>query len=449
MNITDTFIDTAQRLLPSWFIERFRGDWSREGFKKYFANTGWLFGARMITFLTSFLTVAIVARYLGPENLGKLEYAQSIVAIVSIFATLGIDQIVFRELINQPEKENELIGTAIASKLIFGSFAFCLSIVISIILNNEPLITGMIALIAATFFLNPIGTLNILFNARVQAKYASQITIFLAFFLPALKLLTVYLGKGIIYFAAIILIEATASAVWSLYVYIFRFKKNPRAWRSRVHIFKSLMIDSWPLFLAGLSGFIYGKMDQVMILHFLDATTVGIYSVAVKLTQVWAFIPSMIIGSLFPALISSRATNYTSYARRFKALSGITIGITALIAVPLFIFAPYVILLIFGKSFMAASPVLRIHLWISLAGTMTALIQHFLIAENLGKIFLYSSVIGASANITLNIILIPILGAPGAAWGTMISYFVVIISLFLFKESRTGIFKILRTTNNN
>ena len=41
----------------------------------------------------------IVARYLGPENLGTLSYAISFTAIIAPFAGMGFDSILFRNLI--------------------------------------------------------------------------------------------------------------------------------------------------------------------------------------------------------------------------------------------------------------------------------------------------------------------------------------------------------------
>lgn len=425
--------------MPPFTVPYLKEKWAHAGFQKYFRNMGWLLFARVTTFFTSFLTVAIVARYLGPENLGKLDYAQSFVAIISVFASLGIDQILYRDLITHPEKENELLGTAIFSKLIFGIFAFVLSITISFLLGNDAILTILIGICSLTFIISPIGTVGILFNAQVKAKYASQVSIFLAFFIPALKILIVFLNKGIIYFAVIISIEAVISTAWYIYIYIFRFKNDPFAWNFRMDIFKQLMRDSWPLFLAGFSGYIYAKMDQVLIMHYIDSATVGIYGAAVKLTQIWAFLPGLIITSMFPAIMNARKTNYLLYAKRLRALTGITVGVTFTIALPLFIFAPFVVNIVFGDAFSDAVPVLRIYLWTSVAITLVVLAQHYLIAENLSKVFLYTSIIGAVTNILLNIILIPKFGGVGSAWGTMISYFVVVLCLFMFKKSRDGL----------
>lgn len=416
--------------------------WQHAGFQKYFKNTGWLFVARIVSFFTSFLTVAIVARHLGPENLGKLDYAQGFVAIISVFASLGIDQILLRDLVTYPERENELLGTAIFSKLFFGALSFILAITTSHFLGDDLLLTGLIGICALTFLINPIGTVGVLFNAQVKAKYSSQISIFLAFFIPALKILVIFLDRGLIYFALIILVESFISALWSIHIYITCFQNKPSSWKFRLNTFKLLLKDSWPLILAGFSGYIYAKIDQVLLLHMVNSTAVGIYGVAVKLTQIWAFLPGMIIGSVFPAIVNAKKTNFSLYAKRFRALTGLTVGLTALIALPLFIFAPLIIKIVFGEAFIGATPILRIYLWTSIAITLVILVQHYFIAENFTRIFLYTSIVGATTNVILNVILIPIFGSQGSAWGTMLSYLSVVLSLFLFKKSRDGIMKI-------
>jgi O-antigen/teichoic acid export membrane protein len=76
-----------------------------EGFRKYFKNTGWMFGARISGMGIAFFVTAIVARYLGPEKYGTLMYAVSFVGLFSFIASLGIDQILYRDIIKNPEKE--------------------------------------------------------------------------------------------------------------------------------------------------------------------------------------------------------------------------------------------------------------------------------------------------------------------------------------------------------
>ena len=55
------------------------------GFRKYFANTSWLLGERVLRMVVSLLVGIYVARYLGPERFGLLSYALSFLqkAIIS------------------------------------------------------------------------------------------------------------------------------------------------------------------------------------------------------------------------------------------------------------------------------------------------------------------------------------------------------------------------------
>ena len=93
---------------------------NHSGFRKYFANTSWLMAERIIRMTVALFVGVYVARYLGPERFGLLSYANSFVGLFLALATLGLDSIVIRELVKNPESRNELLGTAFGLK-IFGN----------------------------------------------------------------------------------------------------------------------------------------------------------------------------------------------------------------------------------------------------------------------------------------------------------------------------------------
>src|SRR3990170_6548662 len=90
---------------------------------KYLINTSWLALERVFRMMVALLVGIWVARYLGPEKFGLLNYAQSLVVLVGALATLGLDSIVTRELVKQPTKRNEILGTAFVLKLAGGVLA--------------------------------------------------------------------------------------------------------------------------------------------------------------------------------------------------------------------------------------------------------------------------------------------------------------------------------------
>jgi len=436
----------ALKILPVWLHDKLIGSWDPQGFKKYFENTGWMFAARVITFITSFLTVAIVARYLGPENLGRLSYAQSFVSIISVFASFGIDQILYRDLSAQPERENEFLGTAVISKLFFGTFAFLLSVILSVVIGNDVILTTLIAITAFTFFINPLGTISVLFQSKVQAKYLSQISIFLAFFIPALKFLVIFLNKGIVYFSLLLIVESLAGMIWYLYIYKYKYKSSIYDWKFSFSILKRLLRDSWPFLFASLFGYLYARIDKIMLQHYIDSASVGFYDVAVKLTTMWNFIPGLIIGSLFPAIVRARNTNHKSYLKRLKSLFILISFISLTVTIFIFLYSKILVLLVFGEQYTASVDVLRIYLWSSPLAITGVLIQQYLTTENKGLIHLTLALGGVITNICLNLYMIPHYGMAGAAISTLFSYAIIPIGLLFFRAPRLDILSMLKFT---
>lgn len=80
--------------------------------KHYSKNFSWLMLENLVKVLIGFTVSVYVIRYLGPKDFGLISYTLSIVGILSPFASLGIDAILFRNLINDKDNEAKLIHTA-------------------------------------------------------------------------------------------------------------------------------------------------------------------------------------------------------------------------------------------------------------------------------------------------------------------------------------------------
>ena len=214
-------------MLPNWAYQHLIGNWNKEGFKKYFSNTGWLLTGKAFSFTVSFFLVTIVARYLGPENLGKLSYAQSFVALFSVFASLGIDNLLFRDLVAHPEKERELLGSALVIKLFFGTITAITTVASAYFLNTDKIFTLLILVLSLSFIISPFSVGSTLFSARVKSKYTALSQIVISILIPLAKIIIIFFGKGIIFFAGVILFEAVVNVILSLFFYIKVFNESP------------------------------------------------------------------------------------------------------------------------------------------------------------------------------------------------------------------------------
>ena len=81
--------------------------WSDSGFQKYFKSTSWSLVSRFLSMVISFFATVFIARNLGPGNYGQLSYALSFVGLFAFISTIGIDNILYRDLIKRPSESNK------------------------------------------------------------------------------------------------------------------------------------------------------------------------------------------------------------------------------------------------------------------------------------------------------------------------------------------------------
>jgi O-antigen/teichoic acid export membrane protein len=196
---------------------------------------------------------------------------------------------------------------------------------------------------------------------------------------------------------------------------------------------KEILKNSWPLMLASAAGFIYLRIDQVMIGAMMGNYEVGLYAAAVKLVEVWYFIPVIICASLFPAIVNAKKTSVEMYRRRLKNLYILMIVISVAIAVPVSLLAKPITYILFGNGYLESVNILRIYIWSSVGFFLGMAVSQYLMAEDLIKTIFWLNFLAMLINIFLNLIFIPAFGLLGAAWATSISYLTVPIIVFGYK----------------
>ncbi len=438
--MVDKTLDKINTFVP----ERWRWVLVHGGFRKYFKNTGWMFGAKVISLAVSFLTTVFVARELGPENYGQLSYAVSFVSLFSFIATMGLDQVLFRDLIKYPEKRNAYLGSAFTIKTISSFLAVALCFATAFYINNKDVSGVLIFIIASSFIFNAFQIISNEFQAMVKAKYPSLISLLVVVILNALKIIVIVFGKGVIYLAFILLLESLLYAAFYILLYRWKLNKKITDWFFDKKIAISLIKDSWPMIFSSAFALIYARIDQVMIKNIMSAGSVGLYDAAVRISEAWYFVPNIIITSFLPAIINAKKTSEASYLIRWKKLFDLLIIISLFVAICVTVLSPFIIHIFYGSSFSGSVNILKIYIWSSVAMAVIGLLNSYLIAENFRKILFWSSFSAMIFNVLLNILFIPKYGIIGAAWATFISYGLVPISMLFFRNSRKVVMMLFR-----
>ena len=65
--------------------------------KKIFSNSLWMMSEKVISIFGLIFVTSFVAKYIGPENFGKLTFASSIFAIIQTIAMMGSENIIFQK----------------------------------------------------------------------------------------------------------------------------------------------------------------------------------------------------------------------------------------------------------------------------------------------------------------------------------------------------------------
>jgi O-antigen/teichoic acid export membrane protein len=343
------------------------------------------------------------------------------VGLFSFIAPLGVDAILYRELISQPQKRDELMGTAFRLKLIGGVIAFLAASVSAYFLEADFLVKLIVLVFSISFIFQAFNVSYTFFNSRVQSLKNVKVQTLAVLFSAVLKIIVIVSFKGVIWLALAALIESIIISVGAVYFYRQKGYRL-RAWTFNPALAKKIISVSWLLLLSSAAALIYQKVDQVMVGRFLGNEAVGLYAVAAKLSEIWYFIPGIICGSLFPAIVNAKKTGLNLYRDRLKKLYKLMLFLALLIAVPLAVFSRPVTVIIFGPDYAASAPVLSIYAWSSLGFFLATAINQALTSENRLRMIFSINLLMMVVNVFLNYLLIPRLGLTGAAWATTVSY---------------------------
>lgn len=415
---------------------------------RIFNNISWLFFDKIIRIFGSLVVGIWVARYLGPEQFGILNYGMAFVAMFSFLPNLGLNQIVVRDITKHPEKTNQIIGSSFVLKLLGSSLAVALIVLIVLSLNKtDTLVKYVIILFSIGFIFQAFDVIDFFYQSQMLSKYVVFSRNITFIIVTGIKIFLILHEYDLIWFVVTATFGLFLDALFLIIAYT-KTHKFILNWRFDKDMAFELMKNSWPLMLSAFLISIHMKIDQVMIGNILSTKQVGIYSVAVRLAEFWYFIPSIIVSTLMPYFVELREKKNRLYHFRLIQLyslmfwMGVSVGIFALF------FGEDIIRLLFGEAYTGAYSALVFNIWNGIFISQAIARGIWLISENLQKYRLYNNLIIVNINIVTNIILIPKIGITGAAIATLLTQALGswVVS-FLWKPLRASTWEMIKSAN--
>ncbi|NJC88100.1 MAG: flippase [Desulfuromonas sp.] len=425
------------RFLPEFVRRRIAG---RDGLRAIIGNIGWQLADNLVRMGLGLLLGIWVARYLGPAQFGLLSYALAFVALFAPLAMPGLDDIVVRNLVRDPAARGVLLGTAFLLKLGGGMASLLAAVaVIGWLRPGDSQSLWLVAIVAAGTVFQAVNAIELWFNARVQAKYP-VLARNAAFLVCAIAKVALILAKApLIAFAWISLAETIVGAAALMVVYRAKGLRFGE-WAGRLPVAVDLLKDSWPLFFSCIVMAVYLRIDQVMLGEMIGSEAVGVYSVAVRLAEVWLFFSAAVYWSLLPGLVTAREKSEALFYERLQKYYNLMAFSAYAIAIPVMLLADWLVLTLFGAGYAGAGPMLAVLIWANLFIYLESARSAFFNVMNWYRLHFVTVALGAILNIVLNLYLIPRHGGLGAVVASCIAYwFATHGACFLYKPlHRTG-----------
>lgn len=381
-------------------------------------NAGWLIGGKLGQMLINLLVGLLTARYLGPSNYGLISYATAYVAFFTTLSDLGINGVLVKEMIDHPGEEGEILGSSILMR-VFSSILSAISIVaiVSVVDRDEPTTILIVALCAFGIVFRLFEVFNYWFQAQLRSKVTALVSL-VAYAITAIyKVILLVIGADVVWFAL-------ATSVDYICIAVFLYGCYRKCGGAKLKVVwstcKRILSKSCYFILPGLMVAVYGQTDKLMLKQMISDEEIGFYATATAICGMWCFVLSAIIDSLYPSIMQSHSMgDEAGFERKNKLLYAIVFYVSMAVSIGFVLLAKPVIWILYGEAYLPAVNPLRIITWYTAFSYLGVARNAWIVAKERQKYLIWIYLSAAVANVLLNLALIPLWGASGAALASL------------------------------
>ena len=405
-------------------------------------NVFWLSVGQLGSRVLRAAIIIYAARVLGVAEYGVFSYALGLASFFTIFADIGVSQILTREASREPKSASSYFATSFWIKSTLLLFTALLVILVAPSFSKIEAAKNLLPFVALLVIFDNLREFsNAFFRAKERMEFEALITVamntvivifgFVAlYFYPTAKSITFsYISSaGAGFMAAIFLLREE----WSRILVNF----NPR-------LILPIMQSAWPIALLSLLGAFMLNVDIIMLGWFRSAAEIGLYSAGQKVAQIFYTLPTIIASAIFPAL--SRAVNQEEKQKATLIMEK-GLAVVFFIALPLtaggIALSESILRFLYGQEYIAGSTAFQILIATILVVFPGPLLGNLVLAYDKQKKIAGYVALTSLGNVILNFLLIPRFGIVGAATATLVVQ-VMYIGLIWEMMKRINYFKIL------
>ena len=397
-------------------------------------NTIVVLTAKVIARLVALVAVLYLIRFLEPARYGSFTTLVNLTAIVSVVLDLGFNVLFVREGARHHDEIQRYLRNVMSLRLLMSVISFLL-------LAALVIPTGLGALLLPGFILMVLTSYSTLLRnglyAVQQLGYEAIAVVLESVVLLALVVYGVRTGQGVAFFVWAYAAQYAFSCVYFSVVLAAK-RIAVIGWGIEIPLVREWFWKGLPFALTFVLTILYFRIDQPLVYTLRSPSEAGLYGAAYKPIESLLFVPMTFLSVVFPVLSvyyqERRSELLDAVSRFYKAL--LLMGWP--VSVGIFVLAGPFTHLLLGMGYLRSEPALRIlALALGVAFANNAFIGA-LNASDRQSSFTWAAGWSLVANVTLNVILIPLFGYLGASWATVLTEVVLGLTAWVLTARHLG-----------
>lgn len=413
---------------------------SKLGFlkNKVFSNSMWLIAEKILSIFGLFFVTSMVAKYIGPDNYGKLVFASSLFAVIQTISMFGSENLFFQKISkNKTLGEKLIFATKRYRTLIYTVGSIFLLLYLYFTTDYLTFTYSIATCIALYFALHDMPYI-IYFDALLKSKINVVCNMFGLIFTLLFRYLLVFFELDIIWLIIPIISVTLIPYVIRLNLYK-RFKATEFLQLNELSKYQKYMLGAGKkLFLYSLAVIIYTRTAQIF-LGIKSQFDLGIYTVAITLGMSFAFVLNAIITSYMTQIYAEKDK------QKSQDMTSVLYGITCFVSLGailfLYIAGPYIVSILYGNNYTQVNSILTVITFACLLSTISGISDKYLVKENAYNYLSKKTNLLVVFNLVTAASLITVFGLKGAVMSIFLTEFVsATLCNYFFKHGE--IFKV-------
>jgi O-antigen/teichoic acid export membrane protein len=353
-----------------------------------------------------------MAKYIGPENFGKINISTSIFIFVQTLSWFGGQNIIFKRM-----SENTKSGIAMAihtQKLRRIFFLVSSGSVLIYLYFFTDLIVFLFGLAncIATYYI-VMDFFSIYNNTQLKSKINTITNVIGLSLALLIRYYIAHFKMPVHYFTIPIIIIPLIPYIMRFIYFKYTTKVKENSKVAGIYN-RHMLYAGGALILSSLSADIYTQISSIFLTKIMSYSYLGIYSVALTIGGAWSFIVLSLVTSFFSKIYSEK--NEITVEKLLIKINRIVILLSLIALGGFYLFGGYFIHLLYGDNYMDSVNIIPIIIIGTMFSSLGTICYRYMIKESGYSYLAKKMILCCILTIPLSWVMISSFGINGAAY---------------------------------